>query len=231
MADIATREFLARLEALYPKQDEGVVSPWSLVAATAFSSSNLPEAVPEVFKYALEGLKTNEQRLLLARKLRDALFKSGMLSGFPKAINALGQLHTAVPNELRDAKPLRDVSTSVETLTEKGQDYFDRTYGETAATVQPFLREICPDFEFFSTTFAYGYTYSFFDAVSPAETSFTMVAALIANDTPRQVDWHLQGSVRNGATLDEVKAVRQIAIEVAKASGVKWKNDVPDIHE
>lgn len=85
--------------------------------------------------------------------------------------------------------------------------------------------------EFFSTTFAYGYTYSFFNAVSPAETSFTMVAALIANDTPRQVDWHLQGSVRNGATLDEVRAVRQIAIEVAKASGVKWKNDVPDIHE
>ncbi len=85
--------------------------------------------------------------------------------------------------------------------------------------------------EFFSTTFAYGYTYSFFNAVSPAETSFTMVAALIANDTPRQVDWHLQGSVRNGATLDEVRAVRQIAIEVAKASGVKWKNDVPDINE
>lgn len=84
MADIATREFLARLEALYPKQDDGVVSPWSLVAATAFSSSNLPEAVPEVFKYALESLKTHEQRLLLARKLRDALFKSGMLSGFPK---------------------------------------------------------------------------------------------------------------------------------------------------
>lgn len=39
-----------------------------------------------------------------------------------------------------------DVSKSVEILTEKGQDYFDRTYGETAATVQPFLREICPDF-------------------------------------------------------------------------------------
>lgn len=39
-----------------------------------------------------------------------------------------------------------DVSKSVENLTEKGQDYFDRTYGETAATVQPFLREICPDF-------------------------------------------------------------------------------------
>ncbi|KAK0452750.1 uncharacterized protein EV420DRAFT_1482057 [Desarmillaria tabescens] len=153
MADIATREFLAHLEALYPKQDEG-------------GCHNLPEAVPEVFKYALEGLKTHEERLLLARKLRDALYKSGMLSGFPSCI----------PQYLANCVMLN--------LS-----------------------------EFFSTTFAYGHTYSFFDVVSPAETSFTMVAALIANDTPRQVDWHLRGSVRNGATLDEVKAVRQIATE------------------
>lgn len=56
-----------------------------------------------------------------------------------------------------------------------------------------------------------------------------MVAALIANDTPRQVDWHLKGSLRNGATLDEVKAVRQISLDVARASGVVWKNEIPDI--
>ncbi len=56
-----------------------------------------------------------------------------------------------------------------------------------------------------------------------------MVAALIANDTPRQVDWHLRGAMRNGASLEEIKAVRQIAIEVSRASGVQWKNEIPDI--
>ncbi|KAK0452755.1 AhpD-like protein [Desarmillaria tabescens] len=228
MVGIATRAFLARLEALFPKQKRGFTNPCSLVTAAAFSSSNLPEAVPEVFKYASESLKTHEERLLLARKMREVLFKAGMLSGFPKAINALGKLHAVVPYELRDTKPLRDASMSIEALTANGQGYFDQTYGETAYTVQPFLREIYPDFAL-CTSFVYGYTYSFFDILSPAETSFAMVAALIANDTPRQIDWHLQGSLRNGATLEEVKAVRQIAIEVAMASGVKWKNAIPDI--
>ncbi|KAK0432676.1 hypothetical protein ARMSODRAFT_962234 [Armillaria solidipes] len=229
MAAVATREFLASIEALYPRQARGVVSPWSLVAATAFSSSNLPEAVPEVFKYALDGVNTHDERQLLVRKLKDALFKSGLLSGYPKAINALSQLHPFIPKELRDTKPLRDLSLPTEAWTKIGQEYFDRTYGDTAATVQPFLKELYPDFEFFSTTFGYGYTYGYFGALSAAETSFTMVAALIANDTPRQVDWHLKGSLRNGATLDEVKAVRQISLDVARASGVVWKNEIPDI--
>ncbi|SJL12059.1 uncharacterized protein ARMOST_15480 [Armillaria ostoyae] len=210
MAAVATREFLASIEALYPRQARGVVSPWSLVAATAFSSSNLPEAVPEVFKYALDGVNTHDERQLLVRKLKDALFKSGLLSGYPKARRT-------------------DLSLPTEAWTKIGQEYFDRTYGDTATTVQPFLKELYPDFEFFSTTFGYGYTYGYFGALSAAETSFTMVAALIANDTPRQVDWHLKGSLRNGATLDEVKAVRQISLDVARASGVVWKNKIPDI--
>ncbi|KAG7443907.1 uncharacterized protein BT62DRAFT_1078097 [Guyanagaster necrorhizus] len=229
MAAVATHEFLTRLEALYPMQARGFVSPWSLVAATTFSASNLPEAVPEVFKYALKGVNTHDERQLLVRKLKDALFKSGLLSGYPKAINALSQLHPVTPTELRDTKPLRDLSLPIKTWTKIGQEYFDRTYGDTAATVQPFLKELYPDFEFFSTTFGYGYTYGYFGALSAAETSFTMVAALIANDTPRQVDWHLKGSLRNGATLDEVRAVRQIALDVARASGVQWKNEIPDI--
>ena len=83
--------------------------------------------------------------------------------------------------------------------------------------------------EFFSTTFAYGYTYGFPLVLSAAETSFAIVAALIASDTPRQIDWHLQGAVRNGASIAEIQAVRQIAIEVARAAGITWKNDIPDI--
>jgi hypothetical protein len=56
-----------------------------------------------------------------------------------------------------------------------------------------------------------------------------MLAANVATDVPKQVAWHLQGSIRNGANLDEVRAIRKIALEVAKASGVIFKNVVPDI--
>ncbi|KAF9012878.1 hypothetical protein BDZ89DRAFT_1077208 [Hymenopellis radicata] len=225
MATIATRELLSRLESLYPSSD----GSWAMVAAIAFSASNAPEAVPEVYKFVSQNLKTDEEQLALARKLRDGLFKSGLICGFPKAINALAQLHTVVPERFRDAEPLREITTSTSDINKNGQEYFNQTYGETASTVQPFLKQINPDLEFFSTTFAYGWTYGFFKVTTPAETSFSMVAALIANDTPRQVDWHLRGAMRNGASLEEIKAVRQIAIEASQASGVQWKNEIPDI--
>jgi alkylhydroperoxidase/carboxymuconolactone decarboxylase family protein YurZ len=83
--------------------------------------------------------------------------------------------------------------------------------------------------EYFSIALAYGYTYAFPEVLSPMETSFVMVAALIASDTPRQIDWHLKGAMRNGASRAQVQAVRQISIVVASAAGVSWKGDIPDI--
>lgn len=83
------------------------------------------------------------------------------------------------------------------------------------------------------TDLAYGYGYAFMGATSPKETSFAMISALIAIDTPRQIEWHLQGALRNGATREEVKAVRDIAMRVSKASGnVSWQDDdaVPNLY-
>ncbi len=83
----------------------------------------------------------------------------------------------------------------------------------------------------FSNTIAYGLTYGYTDILSPLETSYVLVASLIASDTPLQINWHLDGARRNGATLDEVKAVRLIAVEAASAAGVRWKHAVPDVKE
>jgi hypothetical protein len=67
-----------------------VQNPWYTVAAVAFSASNLPEAVPLVLQYALKDVAVERchgddgDALLVVRKIKDALFKSGMLSGYPK---------------------------------------------------------------------------------------------------------------------------------------------------
>ncbi|KIJ37405.1 hypothetical protein M422DRAFT_178037 [Sphaerobolus stellatus SS14] len=228
MARVVSIELISRLATLYPTLEPGQINPWSFVAATAFSASNFPEAVPLVFQYALKELDIHSERLLLARKFRDALFKSGILSGYPKAINALVRLNGIMPDDLKDTTPLRD-SRSTEELTDVGQNYFDRTYGDTAISVQNLIKEACPDLDTFSTAFAYGYVYSFAGVLSPAETSFATVAALIPSDVPRQIDWHLRGAVRNGASIEELKAVRQISIEASQAAGVRWMNEIPEI--
>jgi len=235
MSDIATPEFLSYIKSLYPAKS-GLKNPWFFIAAVAFSASNLPEAAPIIFQHMLKdlshqstGADYDQNSLLLARKMKDAIFKSGILSGYSKAINALSALHDILPESLRDTKPLRDVSLTTQDWAKAGRELFEGTYGDTTDSVQSLLDGIYPDLGYFSNTFAYGYTYSFTGVMSQAETSFAMVAALIAVDTPLQIGWHLNGAVRNGASIAEIQAVRKISIEVARAAGVKWKNEIPDI--
>ena len=90
MANAVTPEFLSHLKALYPASASEQENPWAFVTAVALSASNLPEAIPLVFKHALKDLPSppsvteDENALLLVRKLKDALFKSGLLCGYPK---------------------------------------------------------------------------------------------------------------------------------------------------
>ncbi|KAJ4475762.1 hypothetical protein J3R30DRAFT_3658770 [Lentinula aciculospora] len=204
-------------------------NPWYLVSAVAFSAGNEPQAIPEVFNYALrEAGGEHDENLLLARKFRDALFKSGLTSGYAKAINGLEALHEMTIHDNLFESMAAEIFKIAHTMVVLS---FEKRYADTADTVQRLLDTIYPDMGFFSNTIGYGYTYGFIDILSPLETSYVLVVSLIASDTPRQINWHLDGARRNGATLEEVKAVRQIAIEAAVAAGVKWKDGVREIED
>ena len=65
--------------------------------------------------------------------------------------------------------------------------------------------------------------------VSALETSYTLVAALIAVDTPRQINWHQENARRAGASKEEIRAVRAIAMEIGRSLGIEWKDGVPEV--
>lgn len=143
---------------------------------------------------------------------------------------------------------IRDPQASLADYEESGQKLWQSVYGEKADSVQALLYAIYPDMGvcifllsftlktesyligWFSKTIGYGLTYGHPEILSPLETSYTLVAALIAGDTPQQISWHLDGAQRSGATLEEVQAVREISIEVAKLSGICWRHSVPQVH-
>ena len=83
----------------------------------------------------------------------------------------------------------------------------------------------------FSNTIGYGVVYNYEKILSQVETSYTMITALIATDVVLQTGQHLRGAMRGGASLEEVKGIRAIAIEVAKAAGVSWKKGVPEVED
>jgi len=247
MADIATTEFLAKLKGLYP--DSNVLSsstdvlknPWWILAAAAFSTGNRPDAVPILFKSVLGDLeKAHEQfavseeqaykeKLTLARKFRDLLLKSGMLSGYSKAINALNALHSVMPKELQDTKTLRNTTLSTAEFEKIGGDFFKSMYGDTAEQVLGFQSTLFPDLGWLTKMLSFGCVYGFTEYTNQLETSYILIGTLIAADTPMQVGWHLANARRGGATLEQARASREIAIEVSKSTGVAWKNQIPDV--
>ena len=98
-SDVATPGFLDGLKSLYPIDSKSHPNPWYIVAAVGFTAGNLPEAVPIVFQYALDDLRSHralgqpenrvqavvdEEELLLVRRIKDAIFKSGITCGYPR---------------------------------------------------------------------------------------------------------------------------------------------------
>ncbi|KAH7102907.1 AhpD-like protein [Auriculariales sp. MPI-PUGE-AT-0066] len=224
---LASRTFLSRIKSLYPavSGSTSLQQPWHRVAPF-----QPPRRIPPLYRLASEELTGGEaEQLLLVRKMRDAIFQAGLSSGYPRAINALIALREVTPDHLCDVEPLRDISHSIEDLHEEGLRTFRKAYGDTADAVDKLLYSAYPDLGFFSRTIGYGFTYSFNGVLDPKEFSFAIVSASICTDTPRQTEWHLSSALRNGATREEVQAVRQIVLEVAEECGVQWRNEVPEV--
>lgn len=81
----------------------------------------------------------------------------------------------------------------------------------------------------FCDSVAYGIVYEPTGLLSQTEVALILATANIIMDTPRAAKWHLGTAHNSGATPGQIRAVRRIAIEVGKASGVAWKNEIPEI--
>ncbi|KAF9057142.1 hypothetical protein BJ165DRAFT_1418664 [Panaeolus papilionaceus] len=253
-----TPAFLNTIKALWPQRASSAPTtrksvvlnnPWYIVAAVTYSASNRPEAVPRVWEHALqdvravpadEGTGGGGEEFLLARRIREALFKSGLTCGYSKVINALRALHAVMPEELQDKSILRNQTENLKQVEERAEVLFRTMYGVTADTVQATLDAIYPDMGYFSKTIGYGLVYSepssfpsptiSTPVLPPLESSYAIAASLIATDTPQQIAWHLDNARRQSG-LAEARAVREMAVEVAKQAGVRWLNEVPELEE
>lgn len=76
------------IETVVADLDVGLANPWYIPAVVAYSASNKPDAVPFVFRFVLEELKAKDapvaEQFLLAQKMREALLKAGLTSGYPR---------------------------------------------------------------------------------------------------------------------------------------------------
>ena len=94
MAEIATPNFLKHVKEIYQDEskitsiEEYIKNPWYLVASVAFGASNRPDGVPRIFQLLMDELDelsaTQEQKIQVIIRMREALFKGGMISGYSR---------------------------------------------------------------------------------------------------------------------------------------------------
>ncbi|ENH63021.1 hypothetical protein FOC1_g10006634 [Fusarium oxysporum f. sp. cubense race 1] len=165
----------------------------------------------------------------------------------PKSINALMSLKSTTPEDLLD-EPGTDISirhkdiydTAPAKVLERGQTFFEAIYGKISRRIMGQLdRSGAPDLGLLARL-TYGYVLSNTDVLTPAETSFVLIASLIPQDVNPQLKGHLRGALNGGASVDEVRAVRDVVIKICEASGMKrleedaiggwgWRSEVANV--
>ncbi|CCT72340.1 uncharacterized protein FFB20_12246 [Fusarium fujikuroi] len=251
MKPILTPTLLAAIR----KQPNLPRDTWYFVTATTLSALNRPDELPEVFKNAIgegsettgNGIPSRDDQLRISRRLREALLKASAVGGMPKSINALMSLKSATPEYLLDEPGMgtslrhKDIhDTAPAQVLGRGQAFFDAIYGKISRRIMGQLDQSgAPDLGLLARL-TYGYVLSNTDVLTPAETSFVLIASLIPQDVNPQLKGHLRGAFNGGASVDEVRAVRDIVIKICEASGMKkleenaiggwgWRSEVANV--
>ncbi|KAJ8474649.1 hypothetical protein ONZ45_g15876 [Pleurotus djamor] len=213
-------------------------NPWYLVAAVAFNAARRPEVVVSVYNVVLEDLRTHgngdvnaEDHITLVKKIQEALLKASVTSGVPRALTAILFLDSAVLNSILEklSSPLRDFDRPFSDLTSQGRQFLSDMFGEDKGTsAHSIINSSSPDMGIFLTT-SYGLVLSHCSIVSLLETSYCFITASILDDFPRQVPWFYLAAMRHGASIEEVQAIRDIAIKVASLIDVTFREKVPEV--
>jgi alkylhydroperoxidase/carboxymuconolactone decarboxylase family protein YurZ len=111
--------------------------------------------------------------------------------------------------------------TPSSTILYRGETFFNKVYGKVSKRVMGQMDRSGTEDLGAVARLMYGYLLSNTRILSATESSFVLVAGLVPQDVNPQLKGHLKGAINNGATVEEVRAVREIALRICEASGMK----------
>jgi hypothetical protein len=191
---------------------------WYFIAATTLSQLNRPDEIPKVYQHALhhgssaaDSLPSQDEKLAISRRMREALIKVAPVGGVPKVItylfylpqtndqpwliapqtiNALLELKKVTPEELLDehgalsptGRRADIYETPASQVMERGQNFFEKVYGKITRRVMGQMDRSGTEDLGLLARLMYGYVLSNTSVLSAAETSFVMIAGLIPQD-------------------------------------------------
>ncbi|OLN97447.1 Uncharacterized protein C17D11.03c [Colletotrichum chlorophyti] len=125
-------------------------------------------------------------------------------------------------------------------ILQRGQSFWNNIYGKISRRLMSQMDRSGTEDLGLTARLMYGYILSNTTVLSPVETSYVLIAGLIPQDVNPQLKGHLRGALNGGATVEEVRAVRSIVMEICKASGMEqlgednpggwgWRNEVATV--
>ncbi|KAG0676583.1 hypothetical protein C6P40_005217 [Pichia californica] len=167
-------------------------------------------------------------------KMRESILKTAALSGLPKAINSMMILKDNTPLILRsnNSIPNRKKIQSwedYEEMQKRGEDYWNKVYTKISNRVTNQMSSSYPDLWNYTIENVYSPLLSFNEVLTPKETSLVVIASLVPQDVNPQLKGHLKGAINSGVPINQVRAARDLAVELGGWCDVKWKSEVAQV--
>jgi len=100
----------------------------------------------------------------------------------------------------------------------RGSQFFETVYGGMTKRVMGGMRNSYDDIAVVAELM-YGHVFSNTEVIGKRDTSFCLIAGLIPQDVNPQLKGHLRGALNNGATTEEVMAVREVVLKICNEAG------------
>ncbi|EAU33692.1 conserved hypothetical protein [Aspergillus terreus NIH2624] len=219
------------LESRFQKTTTLPSDKWPIFAAGALVASPDHERADQLYLYLTQQPQhaTPPARQALIRRLREALFKSIIIVGVCKPIEAILAISKVERDEDKDYTFTRDGWTNDAANRERGLGWLERLYARnTSGTLDLFAAH--RDFAWLSTDITYGLFLSDRQVLDDVDTEMVVLPAIMSQNLKAVTHWHIRGTRRLGLPKEDVQIVWDCVQLVAGFFGVKL-DKVPTVEE
>ncbi|KAL4968935.1 uncharacterized protein BDV14DRAFT_167025 [Aspergillus stella-maris] len=221
-----------KLESHFAKATSLPADKWAILATATLAAGPDPERADQLYLYltSKKAYSTSEARKQLVRRLREALFKSIIIVGVCKPIEAILSISKVEREEDKDySPPTREGWACDEANHERGVGWFNKLYARNSgSTLDLFAAH--KDFSWLSTEITYGFFLSDRQVLDDVDTQMVVLPAIMSQNLPNETHWHIRGTRRLGVPIEDVKIVTECVRTVSEFYGVTL-NKVPSVEE
>ncbi|EIT79492.1 hypothetical protein F9C07_2285408 [Aspergillus flavus] len=204
---------------------------WYILAISTIVASPDPERCDQLYLHLINQApySTPSARQELIRRLREALFKSIIIVGVCKPIEAILAISKYEREEDKDYTFTRENWQCDQANHDRGVAWLEKLYARnTTGTLDLFRAH--QDFGWLSKEITYGLFLSDRGVLDDLDTQMVVLPAIMSQNLKNETHWHIRGTRRLGVCMEDVKVVWECIQRVAGFYGTVL-DKVPTVEE